>query len=355
MITVPTYEQILERMLDRIGNEYDKRESSIIYSALAPAAVELEKMYIELEWYYQETFADTASREPLIKRAKERGVTPYEATYAYFLGEFKPPSVNVPIGARFNLDQYNFIVTEKVSPGMYKLQCESKGADVNTASGDLIPIEYIDGLISAKILRLLIPGEDVESTQSIRERYFKTFDVISYGGNIKDYKTKVNAIPGVGVTRVIPIWNGGGTVKLVILDSQFQKATDELVARVQEIVDPPPQGKGYGIAPIGHVVTVTTAQEKIINVSCKIIFSEGSFADHIEEVKSAIDEYFGELRRGWENAESVTVRIAKIEAAILQIDSVIDVQQTALNGLGGNLTLDGSEIPVLGSVVEPWV
>ena len=36
-----TYEQILQRMLARVPGDIDKREGSIIYDALAPAAVEI--------------------------------------------------------------------------------------------------------------------------------------------------------------------------------------------------------------------------------------------------------------------------------------------------------------------------
>ena len=42
-----TYEDILQRMLDRVPDSMDKREGSIIYDALAPAAVELQLMYIQ--------------------------------------------------------------------------------------------------------------------------------------------------------------------------------------------------------------------------------------------------------------------------------------------------------------------
>jgi len=42
------YDLILNRMLDRVPSSFDKREGSIIYDALAPAAMELMGMYIEL-------------------------------------------------------------------------------------------------------------------------------------------------------------------------------------------------------------------------------------------------------------------------------------------------------------------
>ena len=39
-----TYEEILERMLERVPDDMDKREGSLIYDALAPAAIELQIM-----------------------------------------------------------------------------------------------------------------------------------------------------------------------------------------------------------------------------------------------------------------------------------------------------------------------
>ena len=42
-----SYEDILQRMLDRVPGTLDKREGSIIYDALAPAAMEFMAMYLE--------------------------------------------------------------------------------------------------------------------------------------------------------------------------------------------------------------------------------------------------------------------------------------------------------------------
>ena len=71
-----TFETILNSMMARVPNTLDKRQGSIIYNALAPIAVELQNMYINLDVILDETFADTASREYLIRRAQERGLSP---------------------------------------------------------------------------------------------------------------------------------------------------------------------------------------------------------------------------------------------------------------------------------------
>ena len=88
-----TFEVILNAMLARVPDTIDKRQGSIVYNALAPAAVELQNMYINLDVILNETFADTASREYLIKRAEERGITPYPATHCIVKAEITPSSL----------------------------------------------------------------------------------------------------------------------------------------------------------------------------------------------------------------------------------------------------------------------
>lgn len=166
-----TYEDILQRMLDRIPDSMDKREGSIIYDALAPAAVELQLMYIEFDVILQETFADTASREYLIRRAAERGIIPEPATHAILKGEFTPSTLEIPVGSRFSCGTLNYVVTEKISDGQYKLECEEIGESGNSQFGQMIPIDYIEGLETCYLTDLLIPGEDEEDTESIRTRY----------------------------------------------------------------------------------------------------------------------------------------------------------------------------------------
>lgn len=343
-----TYELIMNRMLDRVSDQVDKREGSVIWDALAPAAVELQLMYIEFDIILKETFGDTASREYLIRRAKERGITPYPATYALLKGEF---NIDVPIGSRFSLNELNYSVVEQIGTGAFKMECEALGVQGNKYFGDLIPIEYIDGLQTAKLTELLIPGEDEEDTESLRTRYFESFDTKPFGGNQKDYIQKTNSIAGVGSTKVTPIWDGGGTVKLTILNSEFDKASSELVNTVQQEIDPTKDGHGVGIAPIGHIVTVNTAEEIAVNITSNIIFDEGySFTGQKQNIIDAISAYLLELRKEWANQTNLVVRIAQIETRILAIKGIIDISGTKINGAASNLTLTKYQIPVMGGV-----
>lgn len=346
-----TYEVILQRMLDRVSDQMDKREGSIIYDALAPAAVELQLMYIELDTILNESFADTQSRNYLIKRCAERGIYPEAATKAILKGEF---NIDVPIGSRFSLDTLNYKVIEKISTGTFKLECETFGVKGNQYFGILIPIEYIEGLTSATLTELLIPGEDEEETETLRKRYFNSLGSQAFGGNIADYKEKTNAIAGVGGTKVYPTPNGiGGTVKLVIIDSTFNVPSSTLLNTVQTAIDPVQnQGKGVGIAPIGHVVTVEGVTATTVNISTNITYQEGwNWADVEPYVYEAIDAYFLELAEDWANEANLIVRISQIEIRLLDVVGIVDIADTTINDLAQNLTLSSDNIPVRGEVI----
>ena len=205
-----TYEVILQRILNRIPSNMDKREGSIIYDAIAPAAAELAQLYIQMDEVLNQTFADTATNDYLEKRCAERGVTRRPATSAIVQGEFTPTNIDVT-DKRFSCGDYNYIVIGGEN-GIYRLLCETSGSLPNGVSGELIPIDYVNGLETGRITSILIPGEDVESDDDLRERYFSGLSSQAFGGNVADYKEKTKSIDGVGGVKVTPVWNGGGTV-----------------------------------------------------------------------------------------------------------------------------------------------
>ncbi|MDE6724821.1 MAG: baseplate J/gp47 family protein, partial [Ruminiclostridium sp.] len=166
-----SYDLILDRMLSRVPDKFDKREGSVIFDTHSPTALELQFLYIELERIMKEAYGSTASREFLILRCRERGITPYEATNAVLKGVFMPISVDVT-GKRFNIGSVNYTVLERISGSEYKVQCETLGITGNQQLGNLIPIDYIDGLETAELVEVLIPGADEANTEELRKRYF---------------------------------------------------------------------------------------------------------------------------------------------------------------------------------------
>lgn len=392
-----TYEVILSRMLARVSDKFDKREGSVIWDTHSPTAIELQILYLELDTILKEAYGDTASREFLILRCKERGISPYLATHATLKGVFSPANIDVS-GRRFNIGDVNYTVTERIGDGEYRVQCESLGIVGNQFLGSMIPVEYIKGLQTAELTEILIPGEDEEETEDLRKRYFDSFDENSFGGNRADYLEKANSIPGVGRTKVTRVWNAdispadmipkasveawyetvkgtvsgevkywldsvfhaakekklttGGTVLLTIINSEFGIASDTLIQAVQTAIDPETNaGEGYGLAPIGHMVKVQSATAKPITVKATVTFETGyGWANLQSTIEEAVSAYLLELRKGWADSPYLTVRVSQIDTRILNVPGVVDVQGTSINGSKNNLNLGKFEIPVLGGV-----
>ena len=118
-----SFEALMERMLGRVSDSFDKREGSVIYDAIAPAAMELAEFYITLDMVMNETFAESASYYYLVKKAAERGILPKEETYAVGKMEVTPEDTAVPAGERFNLDTLNYSVAGPIEGEAGSVRC----------------------------------------------------------------------------------------------------------------------------------------------------------------------------------------------------------------------------------------
>lgn len=355
MYEMQTYDAILQRMLDRVPSDVDKREGSIIYDALAPAAAELAQLYADLDINYSLSFADSASGEYLERRTAEFGVRREPATKAIRKGLFTGSSatpLDVPVGSRYNISGINYKAIEKISTGLFRLECETAGIIGNQHFGALLPIDYVNGLVAATLSDVLVPGEDEEDDEALRQRYFATLNEQPFGGNIADYKGKIGGVPGVGGVKVFPVWAGGGTVKVAVIASDWNVPSSALIDDIQTLIDPVTnQGEGFGYAPIGHSVTIAGVSGVTINVITTLTLSLGTTIGQVQDdVETAIESYLLSLRQTWAGDTQLVVRISQMEARILSVAGVDDVSGTTLNGVAANMTLTSEQIPKLGTV-----
>lgn len=360
-----TAEALLSRMLDRYKHEFDKREGSLTWDEFSNVAIELRHLYIQLDWQWQQMFGDTADREALIRLAADRDIYPMPPSAAVVMGQFNHP---VNMGERFNAGDLNFLVTAMADipeghPSdqyYYLLTCEMVGEVGNVTDWALTPIRTIQGLRSARIIKIEIPGQDEEETEAFRKRYYETLRHNKYGFNIAEYQSQVNLIAGVGAVRTYPADPEAGYVKVIIIGTDYKPVSQTLVDTVQEILDPVHKHQsGIGRAPIGHYVHVHTAETVDIDVTVNLTLATDISHSHVEaEVKAAIDSYLNELRQGWEDAydpvlrtqSGMTVRLAHIETRLLAIEGIVDVEGTKINGEAKNFNPPLDAIPVLGVV-----
>lgn len=148
----------------------------------------------------------------------------------------------------------------------------------------------------------------------------------------------------------------GGTVLITITNaSDYGEASTSpggLVDTVQQTLDPEENaGEGYGLAPIGHVVTVHSAEPVTIQIKTNISFNTGySWADMKSTIQDAVSNYLLTLRKSWESNDYTVVRVAQLESTILALEGVVDIDGTTINGSTSNLTLTKYQIPTFGGV-----
>lgn len=357
---------ILANLLAAIDDSMDKRPSSLIYAACAAFAAEDMQQYVNLSYVDDQAHADTADRAHLIIIAKEMGIAPKTATFTTARGKF---NISVPQGTRFSAlnTSYNFYTSEpceqNAEDGFYyaAMQCETAGdLDDESYIGLITPIDVsgmvteIEGLSVAEIVEIIQRGEDEEETEAFRERYFTETKWEHYGGNIADYEVMCGQMNGVGDVKVIPVWNGGGTVKLVLVDTDNLPPSDEFIASAKEEIDPVEyEGLGYGKAPIDHTVTVVSAGAHKIDITMDVTYEDGQDWSTLgEEITKVIGDYFTEVRKDWKDSKGLIIRIAHIESAVLDVKGVLDVTGTALNGKQENEAIGEYDVPILGMVSD---
>lgn len=344
-----TYEAILQRMMDRVHIAYpnlDTREGSILFTALAPAALELAIAYTNMDIILYEFSVDTASREFLLLSCKQMGmdVAQFDATAGTHKAAF---NTQVSIGSRWNHDLFNYTVTEYVGTEednhIYHVVCETTGTSPNGVTGDLTPItENPSDLTYAHVMECIIEGDDETVDDDIRTAYYEYINSVRTDGNMAQYKQWCDEYEGVGNSKVFPLWDGANTVKVSILSSSNRRASDELVADVQEYFDPNITGMGNGVAPIGAFVTVSTATELPLNIGGTVTLKPG-FSD-TTVINKAITDYLASIA-----FEKTTVPYMTIGATILGVNGVESVSNLTVNGTASDIILDAEEIPVLGT------
>lgn len=365
-----TYANILAAMLAQVPSTYDKRDTAPIPTALGPAAYTFEGFYLTLNQVQQQAFIQTASGKSLDYLAVLAGLTRYPASAAVRLGVF---NASVPIGSRFSTingaNSINFTATatatvEDPQEGnyYYQLTAETPGTIGNEYTGAILPITTIPGLTSAQITDILVPGDDEETDAAFQQRIITALNDRPFGGNIASYRENILAIDGVGAVQVYPTWNGGGTVKCSVLGSDYLPASEQLVENVQNAIDPPTQGLGLGLAPIGAQVTIVAPTEVTVNISATVTLASGYSIEQVQTpIETAIQNYLLSVRQSWATntssnsvAYAADVYLARITAAIVSVTGVVNATGVEINSAAQDLILTQTgttqQVPIMGTV-----
>lgn len=339
-----SYEVIMERMLDSVPLDIDKREGSVIYNALGPAAAELAQMYIWMDQILTLSFADTSMGEFLDLRAREVGIERFEPTHALYTVDItlSEGAESIPLGSRFSIDDYYF---ELVDNNVLRIETPGEAGNGMQDGTAILPLDTFSGLEEIKISGLLQHGTDGEDDENLRERYFVRVRREANSGNKEHYKVWAEEVEGVGLAKVFPLHNGPGTVKIVIVNSNYQSPIQTLVNDVQEHIDPVNE-EGEGQAPIGSIVTVVGAISDNINIQADVELQiNRNTTDAENELRESLSAY---LRN---NAFRLDyLNISTVSELLLACDSVRMYSNVRINGVADNYLIDPEVIATLNDI-----
>ncbi|CAH0305273.1 baseplate J/gp47 family protein [Priestia megaterium] len=344
-----TYEAILERMLARLPSDVDKREGSVVYDMLAPAAIELAQAYIEMDNVLDLGFVDNTYGEYLDRRAAEQGLTRKEATKATGEVTFEGlDGVEVPMGTRVSTaddEPIYFVTTDSVTlfdgTATAKAEAEVGGANSSVQTGEITEFDVSDipGVATVTNNDVFTGGFDEESDEDFIARYKEYVGRPITSGNKYQYEAWAKEISGVSNAMCYPLWQGPGTVKVVLINEDKRSPSQEIIETVTAHIEEE--------RPVGADVTVVGVTEIPVDITATLTLTDGS---SIDAVSAAIAEnlktYFQTIA-----FDQTTVRYTQIGNAILDADGVIDYADLKANGTVANIILAADEVPVAGSVV----
>lgn len=363
------FDYYLEEMMEQVPNDIDKREGSIVYDAIAPAAMVMSVRALDMANYLKQAHIETATGEFLDSFASDHGTNRESATYTKVKANIVDDNKNVVTSVDIN-DTFASVanepifyhVVEKNADGSFLLQANDAGSYANQYVGQIIPVTANDSVSWAEITEVSVPAKDAEDDDSLRSRLLSPNSYIAYGGNVADYKKMIeDKLNDVGAVQVYSAWQGGGTVKLVILDNTLNLPTKTLINEVQNTIDPVDNSAlGYGLAPIGHKVTVVAPDLLNVSVEINVVSDNKVNKDALNKsITEGINNYFINLKKSWDksndNRYDLTIYRSQILAVVLQTEHVVNAELPKLNGNEADIELtfnnNTSQLPVIKELV----
>ena len=328
-------------MLDNMTNDIDKREGSFVSNMVSPVGTEFAKYYIELDNILSIMFLEDATNEFLDKKVYDFGIYRKMGTSAR--GAIKVTGTNgtfIPKGSEvlsqgelvFYTLNDTWIENEEA---IIEVEASNVGVDFNIIANSIDKFaKKIDGVSSVTNEEEFKEGTDAETDEELRERFFEIIRRPATSGNIYHYEQWAKEIDGINQVRVKPLWNGNGTVK-VIVSNNNNIVSEEVVKKCQEHINK--------VRPVGADVTVITPTKLDITVSANIYIEEGfDYAQAMLDFESNLKEYLSSC--------TDTVIYTRVASCLGSVEGIKDYTELKVNGGVSNIKYDDEKLPIVKSI-----
>lgn len=343
------FENIIARMRSNLKNPASKQEGSFAMDSIQAIAQEISRMmYMRVISYLDLTFLDTAVGEFLDRKADDYGMKRNPATPSKGIviftgkeGTTIPKGLGVISDGFTFLTDYEAVISSTLSVSI-PVTCITTGIETNISAGAITGIRAVDAIdgVKAENQTDFEGGTEIEDDESFRKRIYEKLRNPISSGNANSYVYWAKQVSGVGNARCIPLWNGNGTVKVVILSSDGGTPDDIIIKNVADYIETQ--------RPVGAQVTVSKAIAKTINVVGKIQLKQGyKLSDVQNECYRIIHTYLTGIAY---EEDSKVLSYYKISDLLYNVAGVKDIIDYTVNGKKESITAQAEEFFELNSI-----
>lgn len=338
-------DEILTRMKDDVTSDVDKSEGSFVNDVLSPASKESSNRYSKLDDLLNKAFPQYSKGDYLKMHASSRGVAETVADCAAVnetingaKGTLIPAGtiIQTPGGLQY-VSTVDSVIGDDgkiISP----LKAIDVGSKYNVPANTITQLPIgINGVTSVTNENSATGGTDSETDAELLARLLQKVQNPPSSGNKADYERWAKEVSGVKGVKVVPLWNGPGTVKVICYGENGTPLDSTILSNAKQHIDPG-NGTGEGTAPIGATVTIATVINKLINVT--IVGFQGDNSN----IQTSLQTYINSLKPG------STIKLINIQAEITNTVGVGDFTGVKLNGGAANVTTTDEEKPILGVI-----
>lgn len=339
-----------ENIRNNISADYEKTPGYLLWDISEAVGQEMDIQDAELAGIRSIFDVDNLEGDMLERAVRQRrGLERKAATYAVGILEIIG-SGNVNQGDLFETENgVQFRATETaeiMEAGSVAIEAIEPG-NVGVVGANTItqmPVT-LAGIVSCNNPEPTHDGYDAETDDSLRQRYYAKLRTPDSGANKYAYRNWAMEVPGVGDAQVHPLGHGDNTVDVVIINTDKLPASPDLVADVQEYIDPGSSGRGEGAAMMGAHCYVSSATGLEINLTGKLIINAQQ-ADVEAAVKQSVKSYLASIAYSGYN-----ISYAQINNAVLETAGVLDVENLKINDGIANIEVPDRSVGILGTAV----
>ena len=357
-----TPEALKAQMLGEIDQSQgiSSMAGSFADGVIGPVAEVMSDVYISLDAVPDMLFVTETSGQYIDRVGQQYyAITRRPGTRAYcdisFTGE---PGLTVEAGTLFltagglQFSLLSAVTLSGAGTGTGRLQSADAGAVYNVGEGSIdrmyVNLAGLETFHNAQAEGGTDPESDSALLMRIRERVQRPVT----SGNGYQYRQWALGVPGVGSAKVVELQNGPGSVGIMLVDSNFLPAAEEIVADVSAAIE--------AQRPIGAQVTVTAPAGVEIDVAASVTLVPGADAATVQQalaqgvsqyIRDLIDDHYTPVYYDPQDDAGFTLVYNRVLAVLLGIREVENFSSLTVNGAAADIPLTAGQVPVPGEVV----